>query len=263
MKDIFSFFEKPKDPVNFNAIRVSMASPEKIRDWSHGEVKKPETINYRTFKPERDGLFCAKIFGPIKDYECICGKYKRMKHRGIVCEKCGVEVIQSKVRRERLGHINLATPVTHIWFLRSVPSRIGAVLDMTMRELEKVLYCEVYTVTDPGKTDLEVGQLLTEEEFYELADQHGPSAFTALMGGEAIRDLLRNLDLEILCARLREDMIETNSEAKRKKFAKRLKVCEAIRDSDNRPEWLMLEVIPVLTGPASVGSIGRWSLRDF
>ena len=246
MKDIFSFFEKPKDPVNFNAIRVSMASPEKIRDWSHGEVKKPETINYRTFKPERDGLFCAKIFGPIKDYECICGKYKRMKHRGIVCEKCGVEVIQSKVRRERLGHINLATPVTHIWFLRSVPSRIGAVLDMTMRELEKVLYCEVYTVTDPGKTDLEVGQLLTEEEFYELADQHGPSAFTALMGGEAIRDLLRNLDLEILCARLREDMIETNSEAKRKKFAKRLKVCEAIRDSDNRPEWLMLEVIPVL-----------------
>ena len=246
MKDIFSFFEKPKDPVNFNAIRVSMASPEKIRDWSHGEVKKPETINYRTFKPERDGLFCAKIFGPIKDYECICGKYKRMKHRGIVCEKCGVEVIQSKVRRERLGHINLATPVTHIWFLRSVPSRIGAVLDMTMRELEKVLYCEVYAVTDPGKTDLEVGQLLTEEEFYELADQHGPSAFTALMGGEAIRDLLRNLDLEILCARLREDMIETNSEAKRKKFAKRLKVCEAIRDSDNRPEWLMLEVIPVL-----------------
>ena len=157
MKDIFSFFEKPKDPVHFNAIRVSIASPEKIREWSHGEVKKPETINYRTFKPERDGLFCARIFGPIKDYECLCGKYKRMKHRGIVCEKCGVEVIQSKVRRERLGHINLATPVAHIWFLRSVPSRIGAVLDMTMRELEKVLYCEAYTVTEPGKVDLVPG----------------------------------------------------------------------------------------------------------
>lgn len=246
MKDIFSFFEKPKDPVNFNAIRVSIASPEKIREWSHGEVKKPETINYRTFKPERDGLFCAKIFGPVKDYECNCGKYKRMKHRGIVCEKCGVEVIQSKVRRERLGHINLATPVAHIWFLRSVPSRIGSVLDMTMRELEKVLYCETYAVIEPGKTDLVAGQLLTEEEFMELEDQYGPGAFTASMGGDAIRDLLRNLDLVALCKTLRVEMVETNSEAKRKKYAKRLKVCEAIRDSDNRAEWMMLEVIPVL-----------------
>jgi DNA-directed RNA polymerase subunit beta' len=164
MKDIFNFFEKPKDPLSFNAIRIQLASPEKIRDWSHGEVKKPETINYRTFKPERDGLFCAKIFGPIKDYECLCGKYKRMKHRGVVCEKCGVEVIQSKVRRERLGHIALATPVAHIWFLKSLPSRIGNLLDMTLKDLEKVLYCESYVVIDPGKTNRStLGELLTEE----------------------------------------------------------------------------------------------------
>ncbi len=246
MKDIFSFFEKPKDPVNFNAIRVSIASPEKIREWSHGEVKKPETINYRTFKPERDGLFCAKIFGPVKDYECNCGKYKRMKHRGIVCEKCGVEVIQSKVRRERLGHINLATPVGHIWFLRSLPSRIGAVLDMTLKELEKVLYCEAFTVIDPGTTELQRGQLLTEEEYNELVDEKGPDSFRAEMGGEAIRDLLKIVDIEVMCKELRQDMIQTTSEAKRKKVAKRLKVCEAIKDSGNRAEWMMLEVIPVL-----------------
>src|SRR3954468_11001187 len=246
MKDIFNFFEKPKDPLSFSAIRISLASPEKIREWSHGEVKKPATINYRTFKPERDGLFCAKIFGPVKDYECNCGKYKRMKHRGIVCEKCGVEVIQSKVRRERLGHINLATPVAHIWFLRSLPSRIGCVLDMSLKELEKVLYCEAYTVTDPGKTDLPRGQLLTEEEFQKLQDDHGPDGFVAAMGGEAIRDLLKQVDIEALCKTLRQDMIDTNSEAKRKKYAKRLKVCEALRESENRPEWTMLEVIPVL-----------------
>ena len=246
MKDIFSFFEKPKDPVNFNAIRVSIASPEKIREWSHGEVKKPETINYRTFKPERDGLFCAKIFGPVKDYECNCGKYKRMKHRGIVCEKCGVEVIQSKVRRERLGHINLATPVAHIWFLRSLPSRIGCVLDMTLKELEKVLYCEAYTIIDPGKTELKRGGLLTEEDYHKAIDEHGPESVQVAMGGEAIRDLLKQVDIESLCKTLRQDMIETNSEAKRKKYAKRLKVCEALRESGNRPEWAMLEVIPVL-----------------
>jgi len=246
VKDIFSFFEKPKDPVNFDAIQVSIASPEKIREWSHGEVKKPETINYRTFKPERDGLFCAKIFGPIKDYECLCGKYKRMKHRGIVCEKCGVEVIQSKVRRERLGHINLATPVAHIWFLRSVPSRIGAILDMTMRELEKVLYCEAFVVTEPGKLELKLGAMLSEEEYLEVVEEHGPGAFTAEMGGEAVRSLLREIDLEVLSAELREEMLTTASEAKRKKTAKRLKICEALRDSDNNPEWLMLEVIPVL-----------------
>ncbi|MEK7384427.1 MAG: DNA-directed RNA polymerase subunit beta', partial [Elusimicrobiota bacterium] len=246
MKDIFSFFEKPKDPEHFNAIRVSIASPEKIREWSHGEVKKPETINYRTFKPERDGLFCAKIFGPVKDYECNCGKYKRMKHRGIVCEKCGVEVIQSKVRRERLGHINLATPVAHIWFLRSLPSRIGSIVDMTLKELEKVLYCEAYVVLDPGSTELKKGQLLTEDEYQQAVETSGPDSFRAEMGGEAIRDLLKEIDLESLGKSLREDMVSTNSEAKRKKYAKRLKVCEALRDSQNRPEWLMLEVIPVL-----------------
>jgi len=246
VKDIFSFFEKPKDPVNFSSLRVSIASPEKIREWSHGEVKKPETINYRTFKPERDGLFCAKIFGPVKDYECNCGKYKRMKHRGIVCEKCGVEVIQSKVRRERLGHINLATPVAHIWFLRSLPSRIGALLDMTLKELEKVLYCECYAVTEVGDTTLTLGQILTEEEHQEASDEFGLGSFSASMGGEAIQSLLKEADIEVLCKELRVDMVETNSEAKRKKYAKRLKVAEAIRDSGNRAEWLMLEVIPVL-----------------
>mgnify|MGYP006271727709 CR=1 FL=1 len=246
MKDIFSFFEKPKDPVTFDSIRVSIASPDKIREWSHGEVKKPETINYRTFKPERDGLFCAKIFGPVKDYECNCGKYKRMKHRGIVCEKCGVEVIQSKVRRERLGHINLATPVAHIWFLRSAPSRIGAVLDMTLKELERVLYCEAYVVTEAGNTSLERGQILTEDEHQEAMETFGEDAFEAGMGGESIRELLKHVDLDALCKQLREDMLATNSEAKRKKFAKRLKVCEALRDSNNRPEYMMLEVIPVL-----------------
>ena len=169
MKDIFNFFEKPKDPLSFSAIRISLASPEKIREWSHGEVKKPETINYRTFKPERDGLFCAKIFGPVKDYECNCGKYKRMKHRGIVCEKCGVEVIQSKVRRERLGHINLATPVAHIWFLKSLPSRIGNLLDITLKDLEKILYCESYVVTDPKETGLQRGELLTEERYIKAS----------------------------------------------------------------------------------------------
>ncbi|MBN1959503.1 MAG: DNA-directed RNA polymerase subunit beta' [Deltaproteobacteria bacterium] len=247
MKDIFSFFEKPKDPVNFDSIRVSIASPDKIREWSHGEVKKPETINYRTFKPERDGLFCAKIFGPVKDYECNCGKYKRMKHRGIVCEKCGVEVIQSKVRRERLGHINLATPVAHIWFLRSLPSRIGCVLDMSLKELEKVLYCEAFVVVDPGQVqEIQRGQLLNEDDYNELIDKYGPESFNAAMGGESIRDLLKATDLEALCKQLREDMVTTTSDAKRKKYAKRLKVCEALRDSQNKCEWMMLEVIPVL-----------------
>ncbi|MBI3179648.1 MAG: DNA-directed RNA polymerase subunit beta', partial [Deltaproteobacteria bacterium] len=246
MKDIFSFFEKPKEPEHFNAIKLAVASPEKIREWSHGEVKKPETINYRTFKPERDGLFCAKIFGPVKDYECNCGKYKRMKHRGIVCEKCGVEVIQSKVRRERLGHINLATPVAHIWFLRSLPSRIGAVLDMSLKELEKILYCESYVVVDPLQTDLSKGQFLSEEDYQASIEKYGPESFKAEMGGEAIRDLLRQIDIPALAKELRKDMLETNSEAKRKKYAKRLKVCESIRDSGNKGEWMMLEVIPVL-----------------
>ena len=184
MKDIFNFFEKPKDPLSFSAIRISLASPDKIREWSHGEVKKPETINYRTFKPERDGLFCAKIFGPVKDYECNCGKYKRMKHRGVVCEKCGVEVIQSKVRRERLGHITLATPVAHIWFLKSLPSRIGNLLDITLKELEKVLYCESYVVVDPKESGLQKGELLTEERYQKLIEEMGDEAFAAGMGAD-------------------------------------------------------------------------------
>src|SRR5277367_2355427 len=203
MRDIFSFFEKPKDPLSFSAIRISLASPEKIREWSHGEVKKPETINYRTFKPERDGLFCAKIFGPVKDYECNCGKYKRMKHRGVVCEKCGVEVIQSKVRRERLGHINLATPVAHIWFLKSLPSRIGNLLDITLKELEKVLYCEAFVVIDPKATGIERGDILSEEKYQKLLEEHGPESFTAGMGGEAVRELLKTIDIQSLSEQLR------------------------------------------------------------
>jgi DNA-directed RNA polymerase subunit beta' len=246
MRDIFSFFEKPKDPLSFSAMRISLASPEKIREWSHGEVKKPETINYRTFKPERDGLFCAKIFGPVKDYECICGKYKRMKHRGIVCEKCGVEVIQSKVRRERLGHINLATPVAHIWFLKSLPSRIGNILDITLKDLERVLYCEAYIVIDPKETGLQAGELLSEERYAQLIEEYGDDRFQAGMGGEAVLEMLKRVDVHSLAEELRLDMRSTTSEAKRKKIAKRLKVVEAFRGSGNRPEWMMLTVIPVL-----------------
>ena len=246
MKDIFSFFEKPKDPLHFNALQISLASPERIREWSHGEVKKPETINYRTFKPERDGLFCARIFGPIKDYECLCGKYKRMKHRGIVCEKCGVEVIQSKVRRERLGHIDLATPVAHIWFLKSLPSRIGNLLDIALKDLEKVLYCVSYAVTDPGDTPLEKGEILSEQKYAAYIEEYGWGSFEATMGAEAIRQLLIDLDIEELSNELRVEMRMATSDAKRKKIAKRLKVVEAFRNSMNRQEWMVLEVIPVL-----------------
>ncbi len=246
MRDIFSFFEKPKDPLSFSAIRISLASPEKIREWSHGEVKKPETINYRTFKPERDGLFCAKIFGPVKDYECNCGKYKRMKHRGIVCEKCGVEVIQSKVRRERLGHISLATPVAHIWFLKSLPSRIGNVLDITLKDLEKVLYCEAYIVIDPRETNLQRGDLLSEDRYLQHIEEYGEEKFAAGMGGEAVLEMLKQVDVHALAELLRTEMRAATSEAKRKKLAKRLKVVEAFRESGNRPEWMMLTVIPVL-----------------
>jgi DNA-directed RNA polymerase subunit beta' len=246
VKDIFNFFEKPKDPLSFSAIRISLASPEKIRQWSHGEVKKPETINYRTFKPERDGLFCAKIFGPVKDYECNCGKYKRMKHRGVVCEKCGVEVIQSKVRRERLGHINLATPVAHIWFLKSLPSRIGNLLDITLKDLEKVLYCESYVVIDPKESPFASGELLSEDKYYKAVEELGDEAFTAGMGGEAVRELLKKIDIEQLGEQLRKDMKEATSDAKRKKLAKRLKVVESFRESGNKPEWMMLDVIPVI-----------------
>src|SRR6202522_2397018 len=246
MREIFSFFEKPKDPLSFSAMRISLASPEKIREWSHGEVKKPETINYRTFKPERDGLFCAKIFGPVKDYECNCGKYKRMKHRGIVCEKCGVEVIQSKVRRERLGHINLATPVAHIWFLKSLPSRIGNILDISLKDLEKVLYCESYIVIDPKETGLTKAELLSEERYMQLVEEYGEDKFQAGMGGEAILEMLKQVDVHMMSEALRQDMRTATSEAKRKKIVKRLKVSEAFRESGNRPEWMMLTVIPVL-----------------
>jgi DNA-directed RNA polymerase subunit beta' len=246
MRDIFSFFEKPKDPLSFSAMRISLASPEKIREWSHGEVKKPETINYRTFKPERDGLFCAKIFGPVKDYECNCGKYKRMKHRGIVCEKCGVEVIQSKVRRERLGHINLATPVAHIWFLKSLPSRIGNILDISLKDLEKVLYCEAYIVIDPKETPLSKAELLSEDRYIQLLDEYGDDKFAAGMGGEAILEMLKQVDVHTMSEQLRQEMRAATSEAKRKKIVKRLKVCEAFRESGNRPEWMMLTVVPVL-----------------
>jgi len=246
VKDIYNLFDKPKNPLHYVAVRIGLASPDKIRSWSHGEVKKPETINYRTFKPERDGLFCAKIFGPIKDYECLCGKYKRMKHRGITCEKCGVEVIQSKVRRERLGHVDLATPVAHIWFLKSLPSRIGNLMDISLKDLEKVLYCEAYMVTDPGETSLKEGEILTEEDFREATETYGYGSFDKGMGGEVIREFLSRMDVVKLSDELRTQMREISSEAQRRKISKRLKIVEAFRDSQNRPEWMMMEVIPVI-----------------
>jgi DNA-directed RNA polymerase subunit beta' len=244
-EDIYSIFQKPKNPLDFEAIRIRLASPEKIREWSYGEVKKPETINYRTFKPERDGLFCAKIFGPVKDWECICGKYRRMKHRGIVCDKCGVEVVQSKVRRERLGHIELASPVAHIWFLKGVPSRIGTLLDMTMRHLEKVLYFENYVVTDPGDTSLKEKELLNEDAYKKKTLDYG-SRFKAGMGAEAIRELLRKVDIEVLAAELKVKLKEASSLAVKKKHTKRLRVVEAFRKSGNKPEWMIMDVVPVL-----------------
>jgi DNA-directed RNA polymerase subunit beta' len=245
LEDIFNIYEKPKDPLHFSSIRISISSPEKIRERSFGEVKKPETINYRTFKPERDGLFCAKIFGPTKDYECNCGKYKRMKHRGIVCEKCGVEVIPSKVRRERLGHIDLATPVAHIWFLKSLPSRIGNLLDMTLKDLEKVLYFEAYAVTDPKNTSFTLAEAMSEDQYQKAMEEYA-GGFSAGMGAAAIRECLKALDLDALSESLRLEMIEASSEAKRKKTAKRLKVVEAFKSSGNKPEWMILECIPVL-----------------
>jgi len=245
LEDYLSFFEKGKSPINYNAIRISIASPEKIESWSHGEVKKPETINYRTFKPEKDGLFCAKIFGPTKDYECNCGKYKRMKHRGIVCEKCGVEVIQSKVRRERMGHIRLATPVAHIWFLKSIPSKIGILSDMTLRELERILYFEAYLVLDGKKTPLKKGEILSEDRYREAREKYGDD-FTATQGADAIRELMRNTNVKELSQKLRTEMKETTSEAKKRRLAKRLKIIESFLESGNKPEWMILEVIPVI-----------------
>ena len=246
MEDFFSYFEKPKNPIRFNAMKISIASPEKILSWSNGEVKKPETINYRTFKPERDGLFCAKIFGPVKDYECLCGRYKRMKHRGVVCEKCGVEVIQSKVRRERMGHITLATPVAHIWFLKSLPSRIGNVMDLTLKELEKVLYFESWIVLDPKETPLKKKELLTDEEYIDAKEQYGEKGFVAGIGAEAVRELLEEIDLEKLYEELRAEVVTSISDTKKKKIVKRLKVVEALRKSGNKPEWMVLTVLPVI-----------------
>ena len=245
MRDLLNFFDKPKDPLSFDAVRVSLASPDMIREWSFGEVKKPETINYRTFKPEKDGLFCAKIFGPIKDYECLCGKYKRMKYRGVICEKCGVEVTQSKVRRERLGHIELAAPVAHIWFLRSLPSRIGNLLNLTLKDVEKILYCESYVVWDPMETDLHEGQVLAEEAYQAALEEYGPN-FKAGIGGDAIRELLKKVDTEFLARQLRVEIRETKSETQIKKLTKRLKVVEAFRGSINKPEWMMMDILPVL-----------------
>src|ERR1700723_29353 len=245
MKDLLNFFDKPKDPLSFTGIRISLASPQKIREWSFGEVKKPETINYRTFKPERDGLFCAKIFGPVKDYECLCGKYKRLKHRGVVCEKCGVEVTQSKVRRERMGHIELASPVAHIWFLKSLPSRIGLMLDMTLREIERVLYFEAFVVIDPGMTPMQRGQLLTDEMYLEAIEEHGDE-FDARMGAEAVYELLKTMDLKAEVIKVREDMGATASETKLKRLSKRLKLIESFIESGNKSEWMVMTVLPVL-----------------
>jgi len=245
LEELYNFFTKPKDPSSYNAVRISLSSPEMIRERSCGEVKKPETINYRTFKPERDGLFCSKIFGPIKDYECNCGKYKRMKHRGIVCEKCGVEVIQSKVRRERMGHIELAAPVAHIWFLKCLPSKIGNLLDLTLKDLERVLYFENYILTDPMDTPLVKGTLMTDEQLLRAREDYG-DRFEVGVGAEAVQNMLRDLDMEQLSVTLRADMLSTKSDAKRKKLTKRLKVIDAFNNSKNRPEWTILDVVPVL-----------------
>jgi len=245
LKDLFNLFRQQGKSEDFDVIRIGLASPEKIRSWSWGEVKKPETINYRTFKPERDGLFCAKIFGPVKDYECLCGKYKRLKHRGVICEKCGVEVTLSKVRRERMGHIDLASPVAHIWFLKSLPSRMGLILDMTLRDIERVLYFEAYVIVDPGLTPLEPATLMSEEAYLNALEQYGDE-FDARMGAEAIRDLLKRINLKEEAERLREELAATGSETKIKKLTKRLKVIEAFIHSGNRPEWMVMAILPVL-----------------
>ena len=246
MKDLLQILKQQNKEQDFDAIRVGLASPEKIRSWSYGEVKKPETINYRTFKPEREGLFCAKVFGPMKDFECLCGKYKRMKFRNVVCEKCGVEVTLSKVRRERMGHIELAAPVAHIWYLKSLPSRLGLLLDMTLKDIERVLYFEAFLVTDAGNTPLVSKQLLTEEMYYNALDEYGDDEFVAKMGAEAIQDVLGEMQLEKEAANLREDALNTKSQTKLKKINKRLKLIDSLIQSGNKPEWMVLNVMPVL-----------------
>src|SRR5579871_361015 len=244
MTDLINVLGQPQGTPTFDEIRISIASPERIRAWSHGEIKKPETINYRTFKPERDGLFCARIFGPIKDYECLCGKYKRIKYRGVTCEKCGVEVTLARVRRERMGHIELAAPVAHIWFLKSLPSRISLMLDMALKDVERVLYFESYIITEPGLTTFKEKQLLTEEEFIQA--QEGGEDFTAKIGAEAIRELLKGIDLESEAERLRAELAEATGELKPKKIAKRLKLVESFILSGCRPEWMILTMVPVI-----------------
>ena len=246
MNELTNFANPVQKAETFDQIQIGLASPERIRSWSFGEIKKPETINYRTFKPERDGLFCARIFGPIKDYECLCGKYKRMKYKGIVCEKCGVEVTVSKVRRERMGHIELAAPVAHIWFLKSLPSRIGLLLDMQLKQLERVLYFESYIVTEPGLTPLEKFQLLNEDELLDAQDEYGEDAFSAGIGAEAVKQMLMDLDLEGEKQALLDELAVTKSELKPKKIIKRLKVVESFLESGNRPEWMILDVVPVI-----------------
>ena len=246
MNELMNLFGQGQGPQSFDSVRISIASPEQMASWSFGEVKKPETINYRTFKPEKDGLFCARIFGPIKDYECLCGKYKRMKYKGIICEKCGVEVTLTKVRRERMGHIELASPVAHIWFLKSLPSRIGLIMDMTLKDLEKVLYFEAYMVTDPGMTALKPFQTLSEEEYMDAQDEYGSENFTAMIGAEALKDVLSKMDLQAEMEQMEEDLAETNSEMKRKKLVKRMKLVEAFLESGTRPEWMILDIVPVL-----------------
>src|ERR1700687_106972 len=246
-KDLWGILDRHPKPMTFGAIRIKLAAPQKIRDWSHGEVKKPETINYRTFKPERDGLFCARIFGPTKDYECACGKYKRMKFAGVICDKCGVEVTRARVRRERMGHIELASPVSHVWFFKGLPSRIGQLLDMSLRELEKILYFEEYVVLEPGKVPgLKKKDLVAVDKTRKLQDEHGHDAFTVGMGAEAIRELLRAMDMDVLARELRSGMSVETSAQKRKKIVKRLKVVEAFLKSGNQPEWMILEVLPVI-----------------
>jgi DNA-directed RNA polymerase subunit beta' len=244
LKDLLNVLKKSQ-PSEFDAIYIMLASPEAILSWSYGAVKKPETINYRTFKPERDGLFCAKIFGPVKDYECLCGKYKRLKHRGVVCEKCGVEVTTARVRRERMGHVELASPVAHVWYLKSLPSRIGLLLDMNLRDIEKVLYFESFVVINAGTTPLEDKQLLSEEAYLDALEKYG-NEFEAMMGAEAIQRLLRNIDLAAEVAELHTQLVDTNSESKIKKINKRLRVLEAFLESGNKPEWMVLTVLPVL-----------------
>ncbi|MFZ9671188.1 MAG: DNA-directed RNA polymerase subunit beta', partial [Burkholderiaceae bacterium] len=246
MKALLDLFKQVQTDQQFDAIRIGLASPDKIRSWSFGEVKKPETINYRTFKPERDGLFCAKIFGPVKDYECLCGKYKRLKHRGVICEKCGVEVTLAKVRRERMGHIELASPIAHIWFLKSLPSRLGMVLDMTLRDIERVLYFEAYVVIEPGMTPLKRGQIMSEDDYLAKVEQYGEGEFVATMGAEGVAALLSSIDIEREIEQLRKDLAETSSDAKIKKIAKRLKVLEGFQKSGVKPDWMVMKVLPVL-----------------